>query len=145
MLRQGAHALLSNSFRVSRSHGRSNSANISAVFVGNASLVLAAHARHVHSTNVVLHLTRCKIASGALCVGYRLATHSCQCAQGVCARNKRPATTKIVLLNVLLCAIPLVLNFVGGGLLAWSGKPVGNSLESLLDTAINQAYGASPA
>jgi hypothetical protein len=60
--------------------------------------------------------------------------------QGCCARNKRPVTNKVVALNLILCAIPILMTFVGGALLMSTAKPVRRSLNNFVDTGLNQVW-----
>ena len=58
--------------------------------------------------------------------------------QGCCARNKHEVTTTTIAINVLLCAVPITLTWIGGGLLAWSGSPFGHSIEGFTQTVVDQ-------
>jgi hypothetical protein len=64
--------------------------------------------------------------------------HGSHAMQGCCARNKKPVTGKIVALNLLLCAIPIFINFLGGAMLMSSAKPVERSLNHFIETGLEQ-------
>ena len=70
--------------------------------------------------------------------GTRAQLHTCARVQGCCARNKREATTKKVMLHVFLCAGPILLAFIGGFLLHYNANDVGDSLTRLTQTAVDQ-------